>query len=187
MVRKNKKAAMELSIGTIVIIVLAMSMLVLGIILIRSIFGTATTAISGVDAGVKNEIQKIFSNEGSKIAVYPTSRRITIAQGAKSEGFAFSIKNLDVDVHDYSYEVTADTNFNYQCGTGFAANNAEAWIIAGSGSFTLARGNTIDLPELVLFSIPNDAPPCTVKYNLQVFEDSSTSPYASASVFLEVI
>ncbi|MEK6953289.1 MAG: hypothetical protein AABX29_09845, partial [Nanoarchaeota archaeon] len=35
---KNKKAALELSIGTIVILVLAMSMLILGLILIRTIF-----------------------------------------------------------------------------------------------------------------------------------------------------
>lgn len=34
----NKKAAMELSMGTIIILVLAMTMLILGLILVRSIF-----------------------------------------------------------------------------------------------------------------------------------------------------
>jgi len=185
---RNKKAAMELSIGTIVIIVLAMSMLVLGVVLIRNIFSTATTAIDATDAGLKNEIQKIFSNEGSKISVYPTSRRITISQGAKSEGFAFSIKNIDVDGHDYTYAVIADPEFNYQCGSTFGDDTeAQSWIIAGSGSFSLARGNRIDLPEYVLFTIPENAPPCTVKYNLKVFEDGGVSPYASASVFVEIV
>tara|TARA_Y100000310_G_C20402339_1_gene678023 strand:- start:143 stop:700 length:558 start_codon:yes stop_codon:yes gene_type:complete len=183
---KNKRAAMELSIGTIVIIVLAMSMLVLGVILIRNIFGTATTAIDGVDAGVKSEIQKIFSNEGSKIAVYPTSRKITIKQGAKSEGFAFSIKNIGVDQKTFSYTLVADQAFNYQCGTGFTYQNAGAWISAGSGSFTLLGGTSLDLPELVLFNIPREAPPCTVKYNLEV-KDSDNVIYSSASIFLEVL
>jgi len=36
---KNKKGVIELSVGTIVIIVIAMSMLILGLTLIRSIFG----------------------------------------------------------------------------------------------------------------------------------------------------
>ena len=35
---RKKKAAIELSVGTIVVIVLAMSMLILGLVLIRNIF-----------------------------------------------------------------------------------------------------------------------------------------------------
>ena len=38
--KTEKKGAIELSIGTVVIIVLAMTMLVLGIVLVRNIFKT---------------------------------------------------------------------------------------------------------------------------------------------------
>ena len=38
MTKKNKKGAMELSMSTIIILVLAMSMLILGLVLVRSIF-----------------------------------------------------------------------------------------------------------------------------------------------------
>jgi len=61
--------AIELSIGTVVIIVLAMSMLILGIVLIRNIFGSATTAITEIDQGVKNEINKLFSENEEKTLV----------------------------------------------------------------------------------------------------------------------
>jgi len=39
----NKKAAIELSIGTIVIVVLVMSMLILGMVLVRNIFSPEET------------------------------------------------------------------------------------------------------------------------------------------------
>ena len=50
----RKKGAIELSIGTIVIIVLAMSMLILGIILIKNIFSGSTNAVDDINKGVIN-------------------------------------------------------------------------------------------------------------------------------------
>ena len=51
----NKKAAMELSIGTIVIIVLAMSMLILGLVLIKTIFSGAKYNIDTMNDKVRND------------------------------------------------------------------------------------------------------------------------------------
>ena len=67
--KKNKKAAIELSIGTVVIIVLAMSMLVLGIALIRNIFKGATGVVDLSNDKVLEEITSLFSDEGSDIVV----------------------------------------------------------------------------------------------------------------------
>ena len=58
----NKKGAIELSIGTIVIIVLAMSMLILGLVLIRNIFSGSNDAVGQINTGVISEIQKVFAN-----------------------------------------------------------------------------------------------------------------------------
>ena len=57
---KNKKAAIELSIGTVVIIVLAMSMLILGLVLIRNIFTGATESVDQINDNVRSEIIKLF-------------------------------------------------------------------------------------------------------------------------------
>lgn len=69
MVRQNKKAAIELSIGTIVIIVLAMSMLILGIVLVRKIFVGAITSTDTLNDKVKSEISQLFTDEGRKVTV----------------------------------------------------------------------------------------------------------------------
>ena len=75
---KTKKAAMEMSVGTIVTIVLLMSVLILGIFLVQKIFSSSTNAIDTIDNEVQNQITQLFSDEGNKLAVYPTSRDIVI-------------------------------------------------------------------------------------------------------------
>ena len=56
MIIKNKKAAMEMSVGTIVTIVLLMSVLILGIFLVQNIFKSAKGAVDLTDKQLKNEI-----------------------------------------------------------------------------------------------------------------------------------
>ena len=60
---KNKKAAIELSIGTVVIIVLAMTMLIMGVVLVRNIFSGATSSVDTLNDKVKGEITSLFSEE----------------------------------------------------------------------------------------------------------------------------
>lgn len=66
---KQKKGAIELSIGTVVIIVLAMTMLVLGIVLVTNIFKGATEAVDILDKNVQDEIKDLFNNEKSDVIV----------------------------------------------------------------------------------------------------------------------
>ena len=57
---QKKKGAMELSISTIVIIVLAMSMLIFGMILLKNIFGGAKDVVDMTNEQVKNQIAILF-------------------------------------------------------------------------------------------------------------------------------
>ena len=54
MMRKNRDGALELSIGTIVVIVIGMSMLVLGLVLVRTIFTGSTESVKVLNEGVFN-------------------------------------------------------------------------------------------------------------------------------------
>lgn len=79
---KNKKATMEMSVGTIVTIVLLMTVLILGLVMIRTIFKGSIENINGIDTAVKDQINKLFSEDTSRqIVVYPTSRYVTIKKG----------------------------------------------------------------------------------------------------------
>src|SRR3989344_4313299 len=105
----NKKAAMEMSVGTIVTIVLLMGVLVLGGILIQKIYYSSIENINNIDQSVKNEINKLFNQDSTKkVIVYPSTRLISIEKGNQEPlGFAFSIRNVDSEDGLFKYSVTA--------------------------------------------------------------------------------
>lgn len=163
---KNKKAAMEMSVGTIVTIVLLMSVLVLGLVLVRSVFRSSSNAIDQIDNAVQNEITKLFAEEDKELIVYPTSRTFTLKKGDDPAGFAFSVENKYTETKQYSYTVTAQDVSN--CGSGFSKAEAESYLLGGAGSFSLERGTALSQARLVRFAIPETAPPCTIVYYLEV-------------------
>ena len=83
---------MEMSVGTIVTIVLLVTLLILGVVLIKNIFTSAKGVVDLTDQQLRNEINKLFS-EDSKISIYPGTRLVEIKQEA-TDGVGFGIKNL---------------------------------------------------------------------------------------------
>ena len=75
----SKRAAMVMSVGTMVTIVLLMTVLILGLVFVRQIFSSAKGAIDLTDQQLRNEIAKTFSEE-SKISIYPGTRFLEIKQ-----------------------------------------------------------------------------------------------------------
>ena len=92
----NKKGAMELSMSTIVILVLAMTMLILGLVLVRSIFKGATSSVNDINEKVKGEISGLFVDESSKIIINLGADRIARVQADTDNfGVSFGAKTLD--------------------------------------------------------------------------------------------
>lgn len=178
---KNKKGAMEMSVGTIVTIVLLMSVLVLGIFLVQKIFKTGTSAIDTVDAQIQSEINKLFASEGKRVVIYPSSQEISLKKGDDPKGFAFSVKNEDVETREYGYVVEAQDVAG--CGA-LTTEQASSWARPSKGSFSLGGGNSLTLAEKVLFSIPLTAPPCTVIY--RVIIDQEGEPYEAPTIFVTI-
>lgn len=182
----HKRGAIELSFSTIVILVLAMTMLILGLVLIRSIFSGATSSVTAIDQKVKNEINKLFSEDNLReIVIYPSDRIVKLKQGAVSEGFAFSVRNLDNTKGVFKWTVEAnDEDLKTKCGIANPAS-INAWIVAGrSGSATLAAGNIMPDPELVLFNIPKTATPCSISLAIKVLKDNED--YTQGSLVLTI-
>src|SRR3989344_5073179 len=103
----NKRGAIELSVGTIVIIVLAMSMLILGLILVKNIFSGSIHNVDILNDKVKGEIEKLFV-EDRRTVVYLPRTGAEIKQG-EGWGVAFGVKNLERgtnEVGSFEYNVT---------------------------------------------------------------------------------
>ena len=68
---RGKTGALELSIGTIVIIVLAMSMLILGMVLVRNIFSGSSENILQMNDKVKDQINRLFVEDKKPVIYLP--------------------------------------------------------------------------------------------------------------------
>jgi len=163
-----------MSVGTIVTIVLLMSVLVLGIFLVQKIFGSGTNAIDQIDSQVQNEINKLFSDEAISFVIYPTSRSISIKKGNDPAGFAFSVRNTFTQERTFTYQVLSSDVTD--CQGAITNGDADDYLLGGEGEFSLGPGNTLELPRLVKFKLPESAPPCTVTYVVTVnYLDSNTN------------
>ena len=179
---RNRSGAMEMSVGTIVTIVLLMSVLVLGIFLVQKIFKTGTSAIDSVDSQLTSEINKLFASEGKNFGIYPSSQQITLKKGDDPRGFAFSIKNPFTETRKFNYLVEATD----VTGSGsLTIAQANSWLRYDKGPATIGAGSSPTLAEKVLFVIPSTAPPCTITYRVTV-EDDKKEFAEGGSVFVTI-
>jgi len=163
-----------MSVGTIVTIVLLMTVLILGLVLVRTIFTGSIENINSIDQSVKNEINKLFSEDDSrKIVIYPPTRLVTIKKGNSDYlGFAFSIRNVETTEGKFTYEIFVnDPDLRNNCNIN--VEEAESWIQAGrTGSVSIPPGSVMVDPEFVRFLVSDNAPPCIVRYGINVEKDN---------------
>ena len=164
---KERKWGLELSIGTLVVIVLAMAMLILGLLLIQRIFEGAKYNVDTINNKVRDEINKLFSEE-RQMVVYLANNLAEIKQG-DSWGVAFAVKNLEsgtVEAKKFTYATTIeDENIKQKCG--ISSNEILKWIATGeTDSFSLPPGQTSY--RIVRLEVPKIAPLCTVRFNVEV-------------------
>ena len=170
---QSRKAQISMSVGTIVTIVLLMTTLILGLVLVRKIFTGSIENVNSIDQAVKNEINKLFAEDDArKVVVYPPTRLVSIKKGNTDYlGFAFSIRNVETATGSFAYTVAVnDPEIKNKCG--IEAPEANEWIQAGnSGSVTIPAGDSMTEPEFVRFIIPENAPPCLIRYGINVQKD----------------
>lgn len=174
----NKKGAIELSISTIVVIVLAMSMLILGLVLVRNIFQGSTDNVSEINNKVQDEVRKLFQEDTQKTTIRLTAETAKVTQG-KEFGFAFGIKNTITGTPDqqtFRYHVDlADTPENLKASCGVSPQIALSWVRFGQGNDIKISPGEVYYDRIVL-DAPTNAPLCTTKYNI-IIEQLSNGGY----------
>jgi hypothetical protein len=169
---KNKSGQMEMSVGTIVTIVLLVTLLILGVVLIKNIFTSAKGVVDLTDQQLRSQISQLFSEE-DKISVYPATRLVEIKQEA-TDGVGIGIKNLLQGTAGntvFSYVVSAEDVSN--CGVTPAV--AESWISVGKTATDLTIASGDIAARKVLFDIPTGAPLCTTRFKVDVTQGGGTA------------
>lgn len=189
--KQNKKAAMEMSVGTIVTIVLLMSVLVLGLVMVRQIFYGGTDLASRINQKSLNEVDRIFEDTDSTLGFIPSDRKVSLKQGSNNDGFAFLVNNKNVRPTSFRYKIYIDPQFNLeaQCQGGLTLREAESWLMGYiSGSIPeVPSSSRMENPEQIIITVPNTAPKCTIPYTVEVRVVGEEKVYGSGKVLVTII
>ena len=177
--QKNKKAAMELSIGTMVTIVLLVSVLILGLVLVRNIFTTSTQSVDDINDKVKNEINNLFVDNTDKVLVrLGSDKKAAIAQGTEDFGIAIGAKTYDgssTTRERLRYKITLDTQTNRNCVDKIGERATSQLITTPLGEwqpFDQYQGS--QSYARVAFTIPEGTAVCTQKFFVDVRDTEQT-------------
>lgn len=109
--KMNKKAALEMSIGTIVIIVIAVTMLILGLVLVRTIMCGAMMTSLDLTQKMKDQINKLFQETGNDVVLlYGPAGAISISPGELA-GVWFAFKPTMETEYNYRFEIVLPDKF----------------------------------------------------------------------------
>jgi len=164
----ERRAAMEMSVGTIVTIVLLMSVLILGIYLVQQIFSSAKGAIALTDEQLKSEINKLFG-EDKELVIYPSSRRVEIKQ-EREDGVGIGIKNL---LQGASGTITFSYEFIISDASDCVETKEEVaeWFTTGKSEDDIPIAVGKSAIQKVLFRIPSGTSLCTARFRVNVYAE----------------
>jgi len=175
----NKKAAMELSIGTIVILVIAIIMLVLGIIFVRTIMCTGIQVSEEVGIGVKNEVRSLFGADRYGVkCMGEGSQEIKLGSGGRRKVLCL-IKTEEVT----NYRLTATVKSL----KGASDATLRRWIIDEDWSGSVVPGDDRGEATVLLLDIPRDAPTTTLKITVDAIKNNDPSTRTTHIAYIDII
>ena len=171
----KKKAAMEMSIGTMVTIVLLMTVLILGLILIRGIFRGATDSVDAINDQVRSEIENLFNTEDKELVVsLGTKHTASVKQGTKDFGFVFGFAPEDPTALMngncwYNVDVVRPVGGDYCIHlSGWTVSKIEDWFITGHTRVKFSEIQRNVGYELIRLRMPENIPVCIQRFNIEV-------------------
>lgn len=170
----QKKAAFELSMTTVVIIVLAMIMLALGLTLVRTIFKGAIYTATTLNDQIKNEINKIFE-QGSTVGIVSEAGKLEPDRG-KDNCVWWAILAEQAGTYSYKFTISPE-----KCAQeGLSSSQIENWFTGLSGTLSMAANQKEN--KCLLITPPETAPSCVFTLNLEVKKGNVN--YGSSSVYI---
>ena len=185
---QNKKASLELSISAIVIVILAMTLLGLGLAFIKNIFGSAEELSDSAFGKVSDQLQRDLVNNDERLIF--SQSKVSIERG-KSSLLGWGIRNENGVRLDYWAEFTP-IKCPGACPTAEKFNNE--WAIFkynkdGNVSSLLYSVNSAEQSiKRVELSIPGNAEPGLYLIDFSVYEEKgqNDTKYDSTEIFITV-
>lgn len=160
----SKRGAIELSVGTIVIIVLGVSMLILGMILVRNIMCGALGLTGDVNEKVKSELNKFFGATGKEISCI----------GAGGEPVKIVPGKENIIYCSIKAPVTAKYSISASSFRGSYSTESEikSWTLTDTWEGTVSPGDT-DPRKVIRLKLPDSVPEETIIIQVQAKKDGN--------------
>lgn len=193
--KRDKKAAMEMTVGTIVTIVLLMSALVLGLVLTKTIFSNTTDSVNSIDEQMKTEINDLFEQDSSKSIIVGLGGESTakVKQGTESFGipFAFSPDRPQVWGSQnrgclWTLEVRTSTSADACTNPQNGWTNPLADIFPGYSNMPFDEVYSNNGYSLLKINIPKSISPCTQRFYVTVTCARGTSNEEIATSYFDI-
>ena len=170
---KGEKGAVEMSMGTIVVIVLAVSMLILGMIFVRSIMCSGIIISEQISSNVQNEIKGLFGAQdfgvkcmgegGEEIKIGDGGRRKIFCVIKTEEGGKYGLKMIEI-----------------KSLKGAPTASVQDWVKDSGFEGDVSVGDNME--SVVLLDIPKNTPTTTLKITIE-----ETNPAGTKKTHISVI
>lgn len=168
---RNKKAAIEMSMSTIIVLVLGVSMLILGMVLIRNIMCSGLQITQDVSAGVKNEIKTLFGADAIGVkCMGEGSQDVRLGTGGQRKVVCI-IKTEE----QANYKIVASEIKSLK---GASTETVNKWALNKEWSGTVKPGADNEAAFLIL-DIPNDAPTTVLLIKIDITSGDSAQTITS--------
>ena len=178
----DKKAALELSIGTIVVIVLSVSMLILGIVLIRQIMCGALGLTSELNSKVKGEINQLFGSTGGEVQCIGAGDAVKFIPGQTNNIFC-SVKAPARD--EYTFTVIEISSDNSRLDDATITKWLRDAGFTGSQTIPISPGDDT-AKKAIRMKIPEAAPEGTIFLTVETTKKDDTTFGVTQNLDLEV-
>ncbi len=174
----NKKAAIGLSIETLVVIIISLIILAGGVALIYQFIYNAEEIKGQLDEKTNAELERLLVDEGKEVAL---PKNVAIIERGNNHVFGIGVLNVDVEnmfVITVEFSVAVDKQGN---DLGVTADDVGGWLLYDSEPIKLEEGQ--HKKESILVKVPKEALVGQYIFNVKVW-DISENQYGNTQKFI---
>ncbi len=190
----SRKGAMELSISTVVVIVLGIFMLILGIVLIGNISRNVTISVDNIDKMTNQQLSELFGASGGNIAV-SLGPQNTAKIGAGTDSFGIALRATTADGSAVTrtrlnYKLILDKSSTKNCASSAYLGEQRTralFITALDTNLQFDKYDGADAYSLIQLKIPKGTATCSQKVLIDVTDTETNQPLGGSFFGIEII
>jgi hypothetical protein len=173
----QKKAAMEMSMGTIVTIVLLIAVLILGLVFVRKIMCSGIILTDKIDEGLTNEITSLFGQDDYGVKCMGESgQQVKVADGGTRQ--IFCVINSKEQI-EYNLKVKGIESLD-----GVTTKIVESWILDQDWKGKVSSGKTTK--TILVLNIPDKVDNTNIELEIEV-ENLKTGSKETHNSYVNIV